>query len=183
MQRTLSLLALVVAPASLCGQGWGPVKYVGAGAGLVSPSGSFGDVDKVGWHLLFTAQAKLKGVPFSIDGVYGQTAHDGGVEGTSTLSGALANLVLHLGSETRRVRPFVLAGVGAVRVNIDVPGFGAAVATKSAFDAGAGVLVGGGPDGGGRRWFLIARYVSVATPKSTAFIPLTAGLVFPVGRH
>ena len=181
MNRTVALVALALAPASLTGQGGGLIRHVGVGAGLAVPSGSFASVDKPGWLLLVTAGARIKSADVAIDGLYGQTGHDGGVEGTSTLAGAIANVTLRLGSDARRFQPFVLGGVGAVRVNIDVPGFGSAAATKLAYDFGAGVWVGSASSG--RRWFVVARYISVKTaPQGTAFIPVTAGVIFPLGR-
>ncbi|MGH7672302.1 MAG: hypothetical protein ACREMC_05340, partial [Gemmatimonadales bacterium] len=71
--RRLLLIAVALAPASLSGQ---RLQYVGGGGGLVSPAGSFGDVEKIGWHLSFLAAGRLTGsLSFTVDALYGQTAH------------------------------------------------------------------------------------------------------------
>lgn len=151
------------------------LEFVGAGGGVAVPTGSFGDVDRTGWHLSAFGIRPLKGsVHVAVDALYAQTAHQGGVSGNSTLAGGSVGAVLFLGPDARRVRPFVSAGVGVFRVNVGVPGFGSAAATKVAPTAGAGVLLGTGR----RRGFLVARYVSVGTsPRTTSFIPISAGLV------
>ena len=177
MKRIL-LIVLALAPASLSGQ---HLEYLGGGGGLVSPAGSFGDVDNAGWHLSALGIGRVRrSVRFTIDAVYGQTAHEGGVAGRSTLAGGTLSLPLFLASETRRVRPFIAAGIGAFRVNVNVPGFGSAAATKFAWDIGGGALIGSGR----RRVFLVARYVKVSTsPKRTSFLPISVALVWPVGAH
>jgi len=176
--RRIVLFVLALAPASLCGQHF---EYLGGGAGLVSPAGSFGDVDKAGWHLSALGIGRVRrSLPFSLDAVYGQTGHQGGVEGRSTLAGATLNLPVFLASETRRVRPFIAGGIGAFRVNVNVPGFGSAAATKFAWEVGGGGLVGSGR----RRTFLLARYITVSTsPKRTSFLTISGGVVVPVGAH
>ncbi len=64
------------------------------------------------------------------------------------------------------------------RVNVGVPGFGSAAATKLAPTVGVGALVGTGR----RRAFLLARYVSVGTkPQSTNFLPVSAGVILTLG--
>jgi hypothetical protein len=172
------VVALALAPAALRGQ---RLEYLGGGAGLVAPSGSYGDVEKAGWHVSALGIGRVKGsVHFVIDALYGQTTHQGGVAGHSTLAGGTVNAALFLAGDTRAVRPFVMVGAGVFRVNVDVPGFGSAAATKFAPAAGAGVLVGSGR----QRGFLTARYVSVKTsPQGTSFIPINVGVMFPVGIH
>jgi len=168
------LVALALAPAAgeLRGQ---RLEYVGAGGGVVVPTGSFGSVERAGWHLSALAMGPLKrSVRFVVDALYAKTSHQGGASGSSTLAGASVGAALFLGSDTRRIRPVVSAGVGVFRVNVDVPGFGSAAATKLAPNLGAGVLVGAGR----RRGFLMVRYVSVGTsPQTTSFIPISAGLI------
>ncbi len=172
--RRLTVLCVFgLAPALLPGQG--PFRSVGAGAGLLAPAGGFGQVESAGWHLLATGVGTLKRrVDFRIDGVFGKTAHDGGVGGSTTLAGGAASVQLYLGGEARTIRPFVTAGVGFFRVNIAVDGFPSASATKFTPTAGGGVLIGTGR----RRFFIAARYLSVQTsPESTAFLPITAGVM------
>ena len=174
--RCIALIALALAPAALRAQ---RIEYVGAGAGVVVPNGSFGDVEKAGWQASALAVASLKAsVHLMADAMYGQTTHQGGVSGSSKLGGAALSAALFLGTAERRVRPFVSAGVGVFRVNVGVPGFGSAGATKIAPTVGAGVVVGGGR----RRAFVMARYVSVGTkPKSTSFLPISAGVILTRG--
>ena len=163
---------LALAPAALRAQ---RLEYLGGGTGVVVPAGGFGDVDKTGWHLSALGIGRLKGsVHFVVDALYGQTMHQGGVAGSSTLAGVTASAALFVGPDAGRVRPFVSAGAGVFRVKVAVPGFGSAAATKLAPSAGAGVVVGTGR----RRGFLMARYVSVGTsPKTTSFMPISAGVI------
>jgi hypothetical protein len=174
--RLAALLALALAPAGLHAQ---RLQYVGGGIGVVVPAGSFGDVDKAGWHLSGLGIGRLKGsVHFVVDVLYGRTGHQGGVSGSSTLAGGTLSAALFVGSDGRRVRPFVSAGAGVFRANVGVVGFGSAAATKFAPAAGAGVLVGTGR----RRAFLLARYVSVGTkPQTTSFMPISAGVILTLG--
>ena len=172
------VVALALAPAALRGQ---RLEYLGGGAGLVAPSGSFVDVEKAGWHVSALGIGRVKAsLHFVIDALYGRTTHQGGVAGHSTLAGGTVNAALFLVGDRRAVRPFVMAGAGFFRVNVDVPGFGSVAATKLAPAAGVGVLLGTAR----RRGFLMARYVSVGTsPQTTRFIPVSAGVMFPVGIH
>ncbi len=170
----VALIVLALAPAALRAQ---RLEYLGGGAGVVVPAGSFGDVDKTGWHLSALGLGRVKGpVHFVVDALYGQTTHQGGVAGSSTLAGGTVSAALFVGPDARRVRPFVSAGAGVFRVIVAVPGFGSAAATKLAPSAGAGVLVGAGRRRGGR--FLMARYASVGTsPKTTSFIAVSVGVI------
>ncbi len=152
------------------------LEFVGAGGGVVVPTGSFGDVDKAGWHVAALAVGRVKGsVHFTVDALYAQTSHSGGVSGSSTLAGGSVGAALFLGPDTRGLRPYVSAGAGVFRVNVSVPGFGSAAATRLVPTFGAGVTVGTGR----RRGFVAVRYVSVGTsPQKTSFIPISAGLIF-----
>ena len=173
--RTAAAALLVLAASAPRSEGQG---YAGGGVGVVSPSGSFGGVDQMGWEVAGEAWLVPRGAfGIAVDGSIGQTGHKNGVSGKSTLAGGTGNAVLWLGRSAARVRVLVLGGVGAFRVNIDVPGFGSAAATKLAFDGGAGVVIGSGR----RRAFLTVQYVTVRTsPETTAFIPIRAGVVIPL---
>ncbi len=174
--RRGALFALAMAPAALGAQ---RLEYFGGGVGVVVPNGSFGEVEKAGWQVSALAVGRLgASVHLMADAMYGQTTHQGGVSGSSKLGGAALSAALFLGTAERRVRPFVSAGAGVFRVNVGVPGFGSAAATKIAPTVGAGVVVGGGR----RRAFVMARYVSVGTkPKSTSFLPISAGVILTRG--
>jgi len=169
------LVGGALAPVALAGQRLH--VYAGGGVGVVSPAGSLGGVDQMGWHLTGEGLGTLTGpLGFSVDAVYGQTGHKGGVSGKTTLAGGTANAGLWLGRAAGRVRLLVLGGVGAFRVNVDVPAFGSAAATKVALDGGGSVLIGSGK----RRGFFTIQYVSVRTsPQTTAFMPISAGVVIP----
>jgi hypothetical protein len=171
-----ALFALAMAPAALGAQ---RLEYYGVGVGVVVPNGSFGEVEKAGWQASALAVGRLgASVHLMADAMYAQTTHQGGVSGSSKLGGAALSAALFLGTAERRVRPFVSAGAGVFRVNVGVPGFGSAAATKIAPTVGAGVVVGGGR----RRAFVMARYVSVGTkPKSTSFLPISAGVILTRG--
>jgi hypothetical protein len=154
--------------------------YAGGGIGLVSPAGSYGDVDQKGWQLSLAGLGTLKGsLSLLAHASYGRTAHQNDVAGKTALMGGGADFALFLAHD-RRVRPFLAVGAGLYRVDVEVPGFGGAVATKPAFDVGGGVLVASGA----RRVLIALRYVSVhTTPQRTSFLPLSVGLLLPVGRH
>jgi len=134
--------------------------------------------DQVGWHLVGEALGTLTGpLGFSVDAVYGQMGHKSGVAGKTTLAGGTANAGIWVGRATGRVHLLLLGGVGAFRVNVDVPGFGSTAATKLALDGGGGLLIGSSR----RRGFLTVQYVTVRTaPQTTAFIPISAGVVIPL---
>ena len=175
--RGAALIALALAPAPLRAQ---RIEYFGGGVGVVVPSGSFGGVEKPGWQVSALAVGRLKGSAHLVaDVMYGQTTHDGGVAGSSKLAGGTVSAALFLGPDERRVRPFVSAGVGVFRLNVGVPGFGSAAATKLAPVGGVGFFV----RAGRRRGFLVARYLSVGTkPNSTSFIPISAGVILTLSR-
>lgn len=174
--RAITLIGLAVASPALRAQ---RIQYLGGGVGVVVPSGSFGAVEKAGWQLSALAVGPLKGsVHLMADVMYGQTTHQGGVTGSSKLGGGSLSAALFVGTDERRVRPLVSAGVAVFRVNVGVPGFGSAAATKVAPTVGIGVLAGSG----GRRVFLMAHYVSLDTrPKSTSFLPISAGVMLTRG--
>jgi hypothetical protein len=171
------LLVCALAPTSLAGQ---RVAHVGGGVGLVSPTGSFGDVERTGWHVWGGAVGTLAGrFGFTVHTLYGEVAHENHVEGKTALAGGTVSVAWFLGSEERRIRPFLAAGAGGYRVNVDVPGFGSAATTKFAVEGGVGVLV-----GSRRRGFLWVRHVSVKTePKTTAFLSVSAGVMLPLGKR
>lgn len=172
----LLVVALVPASPALRAQ---RIEYIGGGVGVVVPNGSFGAVEKAGWQVSALAVGGLKGsVHLMADVMYGQTTHQGGVAGSSKLGGGIVSAALFLGTDERRIRPFVSAGAGVFRVNVGVPGFGSAAATKLAPTAAVGVMVGAGR----RRGFLMARYVSLGTkPQSTSFLPVSAGVILTLG--
>jgi hypothetical protein len=143
----------------------------GVGGGLTMPIGTYGDFDKAGWHVMGVLQFPIGQSPLHgrVDAMYGQTSHDVG-SGNTTLTGATADLLYHLGNRASSVRPYVLGGLGFY--NIDA--FGASE-SKFAFGAGGGILFSIGT----MHAFLEGRYMSVQTSNNSLnFLPITLGLLF-----
>jgi hypothetical protein len=143
----------------------------GVGGGLTMPIGTYGDFDKAGWHVMGVLQFPIGQSPLHgrVDAMYGQTSHDVG-GGNTTLTGATADLLYHLGDRASSVRPYVLGGLGFY--NIDA--FGASE-SKFAFGAGGGILFSIGT----MHAFLEGRYMSVQTSNNSLnFLPITLGLLF-----
>ena len=152
-----------------------PSVRFGLGGGAIVPVGDYNKADKIGWHGLGMAQFGLPGSPVDIrvDAVYGQTTHkDIGttpVSGNTKLYGGLASVVYNIGPKLM-ARPYILGGVGAYHVKIDVVS-----ETKFAFGLGGGVSVGMGQS----HFFVEGRFVSIReSGGSTSFLPFTAGVTF-----
>lgn len=179
MRRILAtsmLLAGLLAPAL-------PAQNLrfGIGPGLTLPAGDYGKADKLGFHGLGLVQLTLPGAPIALraDVMYSQTSHKNNVGGNSKLTGGTLDVVYPFGLPLAPVRPYLLAGVGYYSVKVDVTGFGSASQSKVAFGGGAGLQFKVGPS---MRAFAEARYLSVSTSGgSTAFVPITVGLMF--GGH
>jgi hypothetical protein len=178
MKRTASLtLVFAVVPLLLSGQ---RLEYLGGGAGVLAPTGTFGDVEHMGWHVAAAALGTIKGsLGFTLDALYAQMTHQHGVSGRTSLGGGTVNLAILPGRARGPIRPFVMAGAGLFRVNIGVPGFGSAADIRLAFSGGGGVVLGSGR----RRGFLAARFVTVRTADATSFVPVSAGIMFPLGSR
>ena len=145
----------------------------GVGGGLSLPMGTFGDIDKAGWHLLGLIQLPIAQSPIHLrfDAMYGQTSHKA-ASGNTTLTGATADLLYHLGDRAASVRPYILGGLGVY--NADFGGAGNS-STKFAFGFGGGILFGIGT----MHAFLEGRYISVQTSGSSLnFVPISLGIMF-----
>ena len=143
----------------------------GVGGGLTMPIGTYGDVDKAGWHALGVLQFPIGQAPIHgrVDAMYGQTSHDVG-SGSTTLTGATGDILYHIGDRAASVRPYILGGIGFY--NVDA---GGASESKFAFGAGGGILFSIGT----MHAFLEGRYMSVqASGSSLNFLPITLGLLF-----
>lgn len=143
----------------------------GVGGGLTLPMGNYADIDKTGWHLLGLIQFPISQSPIHLrfDAMYGQTSHKSGGNST-TLTGATADLLYHLGDRAAKVRPYVLGGLGFY--NVDA--FGSSQ-SKVAFGFGGGILFGVGT----MHAFLEGRYMSVQTSGSSLnFLPISLGVMF-----
>lgn len=167
-------LGLCTAPA-LHAQAPQPTEGIrfGVGGGLSLPMGTFGDIDKAGWHLLGLIQLPISQSPIHLrfDAMYGQTSHKN-VSGNTTLTGATADLLYHLGDRVSSVRPYILGGLGVY--NADFGGAGGS-STKFAYGFGGGILFGIGT----MHAFLEGRYISVQTSgNSLNFVPISLGVMF-----
>jgi hypothetical protein len=147
----------------------------GVGGGLTLPMGNFGDIDKAGWHLVGVLQLPISQSPIHLrfDAMYGQTSHKSPASGNTTLTGATADLLYHLGDRHANVRPYVLGGLGFY--NVDFGGGSGNSQSKLAFGLGGGILFGVGT----MHAFLEGRYMSVQTKtKSLNFLPISLGVMF-----
>jgi outer membrane protein with beta-barrel domain len=147
----------------------------GVGGGLTLPMGNYGDVDKAGWNLVGLIQFPISHSPihFRADAMYGQTSHKSGLgSGNTTLTGATADLLYHLGDRAAKVRPYILGGLGFY--NVDFGGTSSSE-SKLAFGLGGGILFGVGT----MHAFLEGRYMSVQTSGSSInFLPISLGVMF-----
>jgi opacity protein-like surface antigen len=173
----LSLVALIsiAGAGSLSAQG----TRFGIGGGLLVPTGTYKDADKMGWLVSGDATYWLMGAPVGIraDVQYSQTSEKSGVLAHKTkIIGGLAEVVYAFGTKAEAVRPYILGGVGYYNVKIDVSGSSASE-SKVGFGGGAGLAFKLGT--GGTRFFVEGKFVSVATSgSSTSFLPISAGFRF-----
>jgi hypothetical protein len=147
---------------------------VGIGAGVIAPAGNAVIGDNAGWHLLGKVAVDVPLVPISVrvDGLYGQTSHQGGVPGHTSIGGGLASLVWHVPTDAPEVKPYLLAGAGVYRVQPDTT-----ATTRVAFGVGGGVAFGHAP----LHLSVEGRYLSVRASGSARdfnFIPVTASVSF-----
>jgi hypothetical protein len=150
----------------------------GVGAGLLMPTGEYGNQDRLGWVAGGGGTYWLKSGKLGVRGdvSYGQTAHDTS-GGSTKIAGGMASLAYAPGSGATSVRPYLMGGVGFYNVDVSVTGFGSASETKVGFVLGAGVTLTGGP--GGSRLFAETRFTNVATSGfPTTFLPVVVGLSF-----
>lgn len=167
---TALLLTGAAAPAAAQARG-----YIGFGAGVSIPAGTFADSFKLGW--LGQVVAGITGpsgvLGGRIDGTYGQNSVKGTGSGHLSLFGANADLVWTPGKRPAKAHPYLLGGVGFY--NSKPSGVGTSQ-TKFAWNAGAGLQV---HTGNRMDFFAEARYISVqATGGNLNFIPITVGLRF-----
>ena len=143
----------------------------GLGLGPTAPMGSYGNLDKMGIHLLGVFETPLGSGPLYLraDGLYSSTGHDG-VSGSTAILAGNASVLYHFTAPHAQARPYALGGLGIYNVD---PGTDAQ--TKLGFALGGGVTF----SLGGLNAFAEARYISVQTsPNSYSLIPITIGLMF-----
>jgi opacity protein-like surface antigen len=172
-----SLVALlsIAGAGSLSAQG---VRF-GIGGGLLMPMGNYKDADKLGWLVGGDATYWMMNAPVGIraDVQYSQTSEKSGVTAhTTKIIGGLAEVVYAFGLKAAPVRPYILGGVGYYNVKVSVTGASASE-SKIGFGGGAGLAFKMGT--GGTRFFVEAKYVSVATSGSSIpFLPIRVGFRF-----
>jgi opacity protein-like surface antigen len=168
------LMTVAAAPAAAQARG-----YIGFGAGVAIPTGTFADGDKLGWLGQVIAgitgpSGRLGG---RIDGDYSRHSYKSPGIGHDGLFGANADVVLNLGTKSSKARPYVLAGVGFY--NVKSTGAGGTYSTgtsftKGAFNGGAGVNI---KTSGNMAVYAEGRFISIrASGGSLSFIPLSIGL-------
>lgn len=153
----------------------------GLGAGLTLPMGNYSTGDKLGFHGLGLVQLPLRNTPIHLrfDLMFSTTSHKNSVSGSTRLIGADADAVYHIGDRTQTTRPYILGGLGLYNVHVSAGGFSGSN-TNVAINLGGGILFGIGAT---THAFLEARYIDVFTSGgSTAFIPITFGLMFNGNR-
>jgi hypothetical protein len=163
-------LGLVAAPTLRAQQPTEGIRF-GFGVGPTLPIGDYGNVDKLGYHVLGALQMPISGSPVHVrvDVMYSQTSHDI-VSGNTTLFGSTVDALYHLGDRAASARPYILGGLGLY--NVDA---GGASEAKLAFGFGGGLLF----NLSGLNAFVEARYMSVQTSGSSlTFVPITVGLMF-----
>ncbi|HKG92219.1 MAG TPA: outer membrane beta-barrel protein [Gemmatimonadaceae bacterium] len=156
----------------------------GIAAGASIPTGDFADQSETGFHvsLLLGAQPPLLPIGFRVEGSYHQFAGKEGVTipglGTTDVPDLrLLNLtgnVIFQPSGILPARPYVIGGIGLYNTKFDVDNI------DSDNDFGWNVGVGGKFSLTGFAAFAEVRYhrVSSGGGESTAFIPVTFGLMF-----
>jgi len=150
---------------------------IGVGGGVLLPTGTYNTTDKAGWvgagDVTYWLPAGALGV--RAEASYGQTTQQSGT-GNTKIAGGMAELVWALGRPADLARFYVLGGIGAFNVNIDVAGISGSE-TKVGFGAGGGVALKLGT--GSTRVLVEGRYTSVSTSgRSISFIPIRAGVRF-----
>ncbi len=150
--------------------------YVGFGAGLSLPIGSFKDNYKLGW--LGQVIAGVTGangmIGGRIDGMYAANKLKGATgttysSSTLKLFGVNADVVWTPGKRPAKVHPYLLGGVGFFNAK-----GGSASSTKLAINGGGGVQIHAGNK---MDFYTELRLISVQTSgKSTNFIPISVGL-------
>lgn len=147
--------------------------YFGFGAGVSLPVGDFGDCCKTGWlgQVIAGVTSANGMIGGRIDGTFARhsikstgTASAGSVK----LLGANADLVWTPGSGAKKLRPYLLGGVGFFNAKSSGDG-----ETNFAFNAGGGLLINAG---GQMNFYTEARYISIQGDGSTSFIPISIGL-------
>jgi hypothetical protein len=168
MKRCLSVVALALALSAA--PATAQIGFV-VGGGATIPMGDFGDVAKTGWMGLAGVRLSLPLMPvsFRAEGLYGQNTADLIANAKTTLYGGMANVMLSIGPPLVPVKPYIIAGAGALNAKVD-PGTGTSTSEwKPVFGGGLGINVSLMVVG----LFVEARYLR---RDDTGFVPIMAGI-------
>jgi hypothetical protein len=150
--------------------------YIGFGAGVSIPVGSFADNYKLGWlgQVIAGVTGANGTIGGRIDGMYAANKLKGatGTTYSSTtlkLLGVNADLVWTPGQRPAKVHPYLLGGLGFYNSK-----GGSVGETKLAFNLGGGLQI---HSGNRMSVFTEARFISIQHKGgSTSFIPISVGL-------
>ena len=144
----------------------------GVNAGIALPMGDFGDAAELGFHLGGHIQMPLgEMLKLRVNGDFGSYGLPDGVDGSWTLLGGMANIVLPI-TTSSALKPYVFGGLGMYKWKIDIDGLGAIDDTKLAFNVGAGYDF-------GKNFFTEIRFLSIQTDNDALnTLPIVIGLRF-----
>jgi hypothetical protein len=171
MKRGVSMLGLAMTlAAGSAAPAAGQIGFV-LGGGATIPMGDFGDVAKTGWMGLAGVRLGLPLLPvsFRAEGLFGQNGHDiGATDDKTTLYGGMANVMVSIGPPLVPVKPYIIAGAGALNHKVELGGV-SGNEWKPVFGGGVGVNVSLMVVG----LFVEARYLR---RDDTGFVPIMAGV-------
>lgn len=148
--------------------------YVGAGAGVNIPTGTYNDAVKTGWLGQVVAGVTGPKGRFGarIDGSFARNSFDLG-GGNFRLIGVMGDVVLSPMTGSGKTRPYFLGGLG---IQSGKPSTSTTSSSKFAFDFGLGLSIRAGRNAA---VFGEGRYLSVQTdPDSFNMIPISIGIRF-----
>lgn len=166
---------LVVAVSSAAqAQKMASMSKFGLSAGIALPMGDFGDIADLGFDVGGHWQTGLgEKVMLRINADLSRYGLNG-VDGSATLLGGMANIVLPLHTQSA-FKPYLLGGVGIYNTKIDITGLGNASSSDLAINVGAGYdfMM------GSKKLFTEIRYVSIQTDGSSlTTLPIVIGIRF-----
>lgn len=144
----------------------------GVNAGVALPMGDFGDNAELGFHLGGHIQLPLgETLKLRVNGDFGRYGLSDGIDGSWTLLGGVANIVLPI-TTSSALKPYVFGGVGMYNWKLDIDGIGSTDDTKLAFNIGAGYDF-------GKNLFTELRFLSIQTDGDALnTLPIVIGLRF-----
>ncbi|MGH2609626.1 MAG: outer membrane beta-barrel protein [Tepidiformaceae bacterium] len=143
------------------------------GAGLTMPTSDYGDFASTGFHGMGAVSLGLGtgALGVRVEGVYHRTGLEQGVDGNTSILGAMASLMYSVPSPGT-VKPYLIAGAGYYKANVEVTGFGSADESDLGFGGGGGIQFAMG----GTTLFAEVRYITVGGDVQADFLPITVGI-------